>query len=182
MIDRAMHNLNPVAGGQSEVIPRTKSLSPSALERHDLEQDIDELRSSIESLESSRARLRDLLPSENAKRSGSVWSDLTEIVTDFFEAAGEAIGEATEDDDDNVAAKAGKTVSRVVSTDWSKTLADAFGRLRDRLSADLRPDPSAPPPVAELGSGARRAGFGIGAAQRGSPAEAGSRRRARSRY
>jgi hypothetical protein len=130
-------------------------MATSSLERHDLEQDIEELRDSISSLESSRSRLRDIVPAEGAPQSGSVWTDLTAIVTDFFEAAGEAISDASEDDDDDddggsaVAGKAVKTVKAVVSTDWSKELGEAFGRLRDRLSGDA--GSSSSPPVAELG-------------------------------
>lgn len=128
-------------------------MTPSALERHDLEQDVDELRTSIETLEASRDRLRDLIPSGNAAPSGSVWSDLTEIVTDFFEAAGEAINESDDDDDDDdsTAGKVAKKAKKAVTTDWSKALGAAFGKLRDRLSADLTGGGGAVAPVAELG-------------------------------
>jgi hypothetical protein len=130
-------------------------MTPSALERHDLEQDVDELRTSIETLEASRGRLRDLIPSGNERPSGSVWSDLTEIVSDFFEAAGETINESDDDDDDDdddsAAGKVAKKAKKAVTTDWSKALGAAFGRLRDRLSADLTGGGGAAAPVAELG-------------------------------
>jgi hypothetical protein len=131
-------------------------MSPSALERHDLEQDVGELRTSLESLQSSRSRLRDLIPADGTSASGSIWSDLTEIVTDFFEVAGEAISESGEDDDgdddeDNPVAKVTTTAKKVVNTDWSRALSTAFGRLRDRISGDLGQGAQSAPPVAELG-------------------------------
>lgn len=121
-------------------------MSPSALERHDLEQDVDELRNSIESLESSRSRLRDVLPEEGKKQSGSIWSDLAEIVNDFFHVAGEALGDE-DDEEEEDDSSVGSKVKKVVTTDWSKALSEAFGRLRDRVGGD----DDAPPPVAELG-------------------------------
>lgn len=132
-------------------------MATSSLERHDLEQDIEELRASIVSLESSRSRLRDIIPGDGTPQSGSVWSDITEIVTDFFEAAGEAISGAADGDDESQAeisggvGKAARTAKGAVTTDWSKALADAFGRLRDRLISDPSADQSAALPVAELG-------------------------------
>lgn len=126
-------------------------MSTSSLERHDLEQDIDELRGSIESLESSRSRLRDVLPAEPGAASGSIWSDLTEIVTDFFQAAGQALAESDEDDDDdNAIEKAGKAVKQAVTSDWSGPLGEAFNRLRDRVAADIGIGGASAPPVAEL--------------------------------
>lgn len=126
-------------------------MSTSSLERHDLEQDIDELRGSIESLESSRSRLRDVLPEEAGAASGSIWSDLTEIVTDFFQVAGEALTESEDDDgDDDAITRAGKTVRQAVTTDWSGALGEAFSRLRDRVAADIGGGGTSAPPVAEL--------------------------------
>ena len=113
-------------------------MSTSSLERHDLEQDIDELRSSIDSLESSRTRLRDVIPADSGAASGSVWSDITSIVTDFFQVAGEALSEDDEDDeDDNAIEKAEKTVKKAVTTDWSCALGLSFGRLRYRVAEDI---------------------------------------------
>lgn len=126
-------------------------MSTSSLERHDLEQDIDELRGSIETLESSRSRLRDVLPSDSGTSTGSIWTDITEIVTDFFQVAGEALSESGEDDaDDSAVAKAGKTVRKAVTTDWSGALGEAFTRLRDRVAADIGIGGSSAPPIAEL--------------------------------
>lgn len=126
-------------------------MSTSSLERHDLEQDIDELRSSIESLESSRTRLRDVIPAESGTASGSIWSNLTEIVTDFFQVAGEALTESgEEDEDDNALARAEKKVKKAVTADWSGALGEAFSRLRDRVAADIGIGSTSAPPVAEL--------------------------------
>ena len=128
-------------------------MSTSSLERHDLEQDIDELRSSIESLESSRTRLRDILPTSSGAPTGSIWSDLTEIVTDFFQIAGEAFtedSEEDEDEDDGTVAKVEKTVAKAVTFDWSDALGAAFSRLRDRVASDIGVGGTQQPPVAEL--------------------------------
>jgi len=128
-------------------------MSTSSLERHDLEQDIDELRGSIESLESTRSRLRDVIPARSDTASGSIWSDLSAIVTDFFELAGEAMQEGEEDGDENdgIVAKTERTVKKAVTTDWSGALGAAFTRLSERVAADIGIGGASAPPTAELG-------------------------------
>lgn len=131
--------------------PEVSGLSPSNIEARELEQDIDQLRSSIAALEASRSRLGDLASSASSSASdpGAFWGDLAEVVEDFFAVAAETLGKEAEEVGGEVEGEEGEEGEEEEALAPPKrragpaiesggALSTAVDRLKRRIAQDLR--------------------------------------------